>query len=111
MRVVPDGTTSIAIEQRQNRGFDGYLRGPLLRPVELRFMAPTVQNQVLVGEGRALAEKAQAAGVDVRIDVFPEMLHTFQVMAGRAPEADDAISRLADWVGPRLGLKPSTAAG
>ena len=37
VRVVPDGTTSIAIEQQPNRGFDGYLRGPLLRPVELRF--------------------------------------------------------------------------
>ncbi|MPZ84684.1 MAG: hypothetical protein GEV28_31590 [Actinophytocola sp.] len=26
------------------------------------------------------------------------------MMAGRAPEADDAIRRLAEWVRPRLGL-------
>jgi AraC-like DNA-binding protein len=41
VRIVPDGTTSIAIEQLPNRAFDGYLRGPLLRPAELRFTAPT----------------------------------------------------------------------
>jgi hypothetical protein len=32
------------------------------------------------------------------------MQHTFQMMAGRAPEADDAVGRLAEWVRPRLGL-------
>ena len=41
--------------------------------------------------------------------MFPEMQHTFQ-MAGRAPEADDAIRRLADWVRPKLGLADRTAA-
>jgi hypothetical protein len=39
-----------------------------------------------------------------RLDTFPEMQHSFQMCAGRAPEANDAISRLADWVRPKLGL-------
>jgi hypothetical protein len=30
--------------------------------------------------------------------------HTFQMVAGRAPEAEDAIRKLAEWVRPRLGL-------
>src|SRR5262249_52294129 len=38
------------------------------------------------------------------LDVYPGMLHTFQMAAGRAPEADDAIGKLAAWVRPRLGL-------
>ena len=42
--------------------------------------------------------------MEVRLDVFPEMQHTFQMMAGRAPEADDAINRLAEWTRPKLGL-------
>jgi hypothetical protein len=29
--------------------------------------------------------------------------HSFQMMAGRAPEADDAIARLAGWLRPKLG--------
>jgi hypothetical protein len=51
-----------------------------------------------------LERRALYAGVEVRLDVFPEQLHTFQMAAGRAPEADDAIRRFADWVRPRLGL-------
>jgi hypothetical protein len=33
-----------------------------------------------------------------------EWRHTFQIGAGRLPEADEAIRRLADWARPRLGL-------
>ena len=49
-------------------------------------------------------EHAAKAGVDARLDIVPDMLHTFQMAAGRAPEADDAIRELAGWVRPRLGL-------
>jgi epsilon-lactone hydrolase len=61
-------------------------------------------DEMLLDDGRRLAEWAEQAGVDVRLDVFPEMQHTFQRMAGRAPEAHDAIRRLAEWVRPKLGL-------
>jgi hypothetical protein len=37
------------------------------------------------------------------------MLHSFQMMAGRAPEADDAIERFAQWVRPKLGLTGTAA--
>jgi len=61
-------------------------------------------DETLAGDARLLDEHARKAGVDVRLDVFPDMLHTFQMAAGRAPEADDAIREMADWVRPRLGL-------
>ncbi|SEF47085.1 Acetyl esterase/lipase [Actinacidiphila yanglinensis] len=61
-------------------------------------------HEVLLDDSRRLAEHAEKAGVEVRLDVFPEMQHTFQMMAGRAPEADDAIGRLAAWLRPLLGL-------
>ena len=61
-------------------------------------------DETLVDDARLFDEVARKAGVDVRLDVFPGMLHTFQMAAGRAPEADDAIRRLAGWVRPRLGL-------
>ncbi|WP_267551959.1 alpha/beta hydrolase [Rhizobium rhizogenes] len=61
-------------------------------------------DETLLDDSRVFAERARAAGVDVRVDVFPQMLHSFQMMAGRAPEADDAIARFAAWVRPRLGL-------
>jgi acetyl esterase/lipase len=61
-------------------------------------------HEVLLDDSRRLAERARHAGVEVRLDIFPEMQHTFQMMAGRAPEADDAIKRFAEWTRPRLGL-------
>ncbi|MBT2212099.1 alpha/beta hydrolase [Actinomadura sp. NEAU-AAG7] len=61
-------------------------------------------DESLLDDARMLDEHARKAGVDVRLDVFPGMQHTFQMAAGRAPEADDAIGRMAAWVAPRLGL-------
>jgi acetyl esterase/lipase len=61
-------------------------------------------DETLLDDARQLDEHARKEGVEVRLDVFPGMLHTFQMAAGRAPEADDAIRRMADWVRPELGL-------
>jgi epsilon-lactone hydrolase len=61
-------------------------------------------DETLADDGRLLYEHAAKAGVDARLDIVPDMLHTFQMAAGRAPEADDAIRELAGWVRPRLGL-------
>jgi epsilon-lactone hydrolase len=61
-------------------------------------------DETLVDDARLLDEHARKAGVDVRLDIFPGMLHTFQMAAGRAPEADDAIRELGGWLRPRLGL-------
>jgi monoterpene epsilon-lactone hydrolase len=55
-------------------------------------------------DSRRLAALAEKAGVDVRLDVFPGQLHTFQMAAGRTSVADDAIRRFATWLRPRLAL-------
>jgi acetyl esterase/lipase len=67
------------------------------------------EDETLLDDSRALADRAKTAGVEVRLEVFPGMLHSFQMMAGRAPEADDAIERFAQWVRPKLGLTGTTA--
>ena len=61
-------------------------------------------DETLADDARLLYEHAVKAGVDARLDIVPGMLHTFQMAAGRAPEADDAMRELAGWVRPRLGL-------
>ncbi len=95
------------------RGFLGEAvdpRDPLVNPLraDLTGLGPIyIQvggDETLLDDARLLDEHAGKAGVDVRLDVFPGMLHTFQMAAGRAPEADDAIRRMADWVRPKLGL-------
>ncbi|MPY95356.1 MAG: alpha/beta hydrolase fold domain-containing protein [Acidimicrobiia bacterium] len=61
-------------------------------------------DETLLDDSTRLAERARAAGVDVKIDVFPEMQHVFQMGAGNMPEADDAVARIGAWLEPRLGL-------
>ncbi|MFC4049004.1 alpha/beta hydrolase [Actinomadura syzygii] len=91
-------------------GEGGDPRDPLASPLhaDLAGLGPIyIQvggDETLLDDARMLDEHARKAGVDVRLDVFPGMQHTFQMAAGRAPEADDAIGRMAGWVGPRLGL-------
>jgi AraC-like DNA-binding protein len=69
VRLVPDGTTAIAVEQQQNRDFDLYLRGPSLRPVERRFSAPTTLIGVRLRPGVAfnLSGVAAHAMLDRRV--------------------------------------------
>jgi epsilon-lactone hydrolase len=61
-------------------------------------------EETLLDDSRRFAELAGHAGVDVRLELFPGQQHTFQMAAGRAPEADEAIRKLAEWVRPKLGL-------
>ncbi|MFJ6670013.1 alpha/beta hydrolase [Actinosynnema sp. NPDC091369] len=91
-------------------GPDGSRRDPLANPLhaDLTGLAPLFvqvgSHETLLVEGRELADRAAAAGVEVRLDVFSEQVHTFQMAAGRSPEADDAIARFASWARPKLGL-------
>ncbi len=90
-------------------------RDPLVNPLhaDLAGFGPIYiqvgDQELLLDDARRLAEHAERAGVDVRLDVFPDQQHTFQMTAGRAPEADDAIARLAAWVRPILGLADGAA--
>ena len=95
------------------RGFLGEAgdpRDPLANPLyaDLSGLAPiyiqVAGDEVLLDDARRLDSRARKAGLVARLDVFPGMLHTFQMAAGRAPEADDAIRRMAGWVRPLLGL-------
>jgi len=93
---------------------DGDRRSPYANPLyaDLAGFPPIYlqagADEALVDDSRMFAARARQAGVEVRFDDFPEMLHSFQMMAGRAPEADEAIRRFADWVRPKLGLPEQT---
>jgi monoterpene epsilon-lactone hydrolase len=94
-------------------GEDGDPRDPLANPfyADLRGLPPIyIQaggDETLLDDSRRFAEQARDAGVEVRLDVFPGQQHTFQMAAGRAPDADDAIRKQAEWVRPKLGLASS----
>lgn len=94
----------------------GSPRDPLANPLyaDLTELGPVhVQvggDETLLDDARYLAEHADKVDVEVELDIVADMQHTFQMAAGRAPEADAAIHRLAEWARPKLGL-PATSAG
>ena len=61
-------------------------------------------DETLLDDSLRFEQLAKDAGVDIKCDVYPEMQHVFHFMAGKAPEADDAVQKMADWVKPKLGL-------
>lgn len=60
--------------------------------------------EMLLDDSRRLEQLALKAGVEVRLDIFPAMQHSWHMAVGRAPESNDALARYADWVRPKLGL-------
>ena len=61
-------------------------------------------DETLLDDSVELDARARAAGVDVTLEIVPEMQHVFHFLAGRAPEADESIRRMVAWVRPKLGL-------
>lgn len=89
---------------------------PLANPLYIDYAGyPPIYIQVggheaVLDDSTRPAAAAQAAGVDVTIDIFPEMQHCFQLMAGAAPEADDAVARIAAWLRAKLDIQPDQRA-
>lgn len=61
-------------------------------------------EETLLDDSVRFAHRALDAGVEVKLEIYPEMQHIFQICAGNLPQADLAISRMAAWLKPRLGL-------
>ncbi len=84
-------------------GPEGDLADPLANPLhaDLSGLPPLLiqvgGHDVLLDDSRAFYEKAKAAGIDVTLQVEPEMQHVYQFEAGNCPKADAAIRRAAEW--------------
>jgi monoterpene epsilon-lactone hydrolase len=80
------------------------LSHPLVSPVyaELSGLPPLlVQSgdaEILFSENQRLVERARAAGVDVRHEIEPGMVHVFQGFAAVAPQGRAAIASIGRFV-------------
>lgn len=59
-----------------------------------------------LGDALALAHRARAAGVPVRLSLWDGMPHVFQLFAGRLEAADAAIDEAAQHLAQHLGRTP-----
>jgi epsilon-lactone hydrolase len=89
-------------------GAQGNLKHPLASPLyaDLHGLPPLL---ILVGTHEALfddstrfAAKAQAAGVEVQLDVWEEMIHVWPFFADILPEGRQAIDKIGEYVKARI---------
>jgi epsilon-lactone hydrolase len=59
--------------------------------------------EALLDDARRLAERASAAGVEITLEVWPEMIHVWHLFAAILPEARQAIATIARFITSRLG--------
>ena len=60
------------------------------------------RDEMLNGDAQRYANKANAAGSDVTLQVWPKMVHVFQGFA-ELPEADAALSLAASFIKAQMG--------
>jgi acetyl esterase/lipase len=99
---------------------EAYLNGvdpkdPLASPVYGDFSGlPPLLIQVgdaeaFLDDSTTLAERAKAAGVDVTLEVWPEMIHVFQQHAPAIPEGQEGIDHAGAFLRQRLGVEVPAA--
>ena len=88
---------------------DGLARDdPALSPVfaDCRGLAPILiqvgEDEVLLNDSLRMAQQAQAAGVDVVLQRYPDLWHVFQAQAGVLRAADRALADVAAFVRSRV---------
>jgi acetyl esterase/lipase len=85
-------------------------RNPLVSPVyaDVAGLPPIYiqvgDDEILLSDSTRIAEKIEAAGGEVTLEVWPEMFHVFQVFVHQMPESREAIAKLVPFAKSRLGI-------
>ncbi len=88
-------------------------RSPLASPLfaNLAGLPPTLIQvtdiEVFYNNATLYTEASMRAGVETVLQVSPNLWHVWQLYAGQMPEADDAIDRIASFIGMHLGTSRS----
>jgi len=81
---------------------------PLISPLlaDLRGLPATIihvgDDEILLDDSTRLAEKMQAAGVDVRIRVWDGLWHVFQAFAPFLPESRQSVNEIGEFIRRRI---------
>ena len=65
-------------------------------------MIQSGERDILLDDSVSFAEKASAAGVEVTLDLWPGMIHVFQLFGADLPQARAAIVKLGAFLESKL---------
>ena len=83
-------------------------RNPLVSPVfaNVAGLPPMLiqvgDDEILLSDSTRFAEKLEAEGIDVELEIWPEMWHVFQMFKGKMPESKKAIRKIAGYIRKHL---------
>jgi epsilon-lactone hydrolase len=83
-------------------------RTPLAAPLyaDLKGLPPLLiqvgDHEVLLDDSTRIAERAKAAGVQVKLEVWPEMVHVWQLFASYLPEGQQAVDGIGAFIRERV---------
>jgi epsilon-lactone hydrolase len=83
-------------------------RTPLAAPLyaDLTGLPPLLiqvgDAEILLDDSNRLAQRALAAGVQVKLEVWPEMIHVFQLFASFLPEGQQAVQGIGQYLSHQL---------
>jgi acetyl esterase/lipase len=106
----PDAMLGMATVERGVRGYAATLgpADPVCSPLfgDLTGLPPmliqTGSRDMLRSDAESLAERATAAGAEVRLEVAQGLWHDYHLHAGMLREADEAVARLGSFLAARL---------
>ena len=79
-------------------------RDPLISPVfaNVSGLPPMLiqvgDDEILLNDSTRLAEKLEAAGIDVELEIWPDMWHVFQMFIGKMPESRKAVEKIGMYI-------------
>jgi acetyl esterase/lipase len=59
-------------------------------------------DEILLSDSQRLADECVTAGIEVELQIWPEMWHVFQFFAGKMPEAKRAIKQMGTYIQSRF---------
>lgn len=83
-------------------------RFPLVSPVfaDIEGLSPMFiqvgDDEILLSDSERIAAQCIAAGIDVELDIWPEMWHVFQVFTRKMPESRKAIDKMGAYIQSRF---------
>jgi len=84
---------------------------PLLSPIyaDLHGLPPLLihagEDEILCGDCVRMAEAAQQAGVNTRVEVYPRMWHVWHMNFAEVPEGAAALEDVAQFLSARIGVR------
>jgi epsilon-lactone hydrolase len=66
--------------------------------------------ETLLDDSTRFAARAEAAGVDVTLEVWPEMIHVWHAFGPMVPESEAGVTRVAEFVAQHLSLPAPVSA-